>query len=253
MLWKVPVSFIYVQYTMAINYFLIFKSSSMFSWKCWRKIVIKYVATTTTPGETVRVKNTTSFVGLQRFLYIKLGRLNLPTLPWVFSTSRYITKMKCSDVEKICRQKYPNYLLSCKFVLFCWKLKSRFLDFGCNMGFSCRFFFIKPKNYCDKNCTIKKPLVSGGCKLNVYSVHRQGPKKMIIFLLLKVKLKSLSGIVRYFNCFIFRFFLIFYTLLIYKFLTLHSHLSGDIYVVFIHVFNFGGFACVCVCVCVLAK
>ena len=29
--------------------------------------VIKYVATATTPYETVRVKNTTSFVGLQRF------------------------------------------------------------------------------------------------------------------------------------------------------------------------------------------
>ena len=43
-------------------------------------IVIKYVGTATTPCETVRVKNRTSFVGLQRFRKIKLGRLNLPTL-----------------------------------------------------------------------------------------------------------------------------------------------------------------------------
>ena len=48
-------------------------------------VVIKYVATTIIPNETVRMKNTTSFVGLQRFPVNKARALKPTYTAFVFS------------------------------------------------------------------------------------------------------------------------------------------------------------------------
>ena len=67
--------------------------------------VIKYVATATTSSETVHVKNTTSFVGLQRFRQIKLGRLNLRTLLLSFL---YITPHNSNVVTVLIDSSVPK-------------------------------------------------------------------------------------------------------------------------------------------------